>query len=77
MVVDGSEDAVMWGNFYIGLYLEALGQTAAARTHFERAATSGSQNNIAQLCRAHLRRVKLAQAQSEWHELEKRASSLK
>ena len=44
---DGSEDSKMWGNFYIGLYLEALGKHEAARTHFVNAAESGSHNNIA------------------------------
>merc|ERR1712151_534456 len=30
---DGSDDAKMWGHFYIGLYLEALGRAHEARPH--------------------------------------------
>ena len=72
---DGSEDSKMWGNFYVGLYLEALGRHEAARTHFVNAAESGSHNNIAKLARAHLLRLLKRDAAKHWHDLQQQAVS--
>ena len=72
---DGSEDSKMWGNFYIGLYLEALGKHEAARTHFVNAAESGSHNNIAKLARAHLLRALKRDADKQWRNLQLQAAT--
>ena len=66
---DGSEDAVMWGNFYVALYLEALGRDTEARPHFLAAVESGSHNNIAKLARAHWQRVLRREAATTWARL--------
>ena len=65
----------MWGNFYIGLYLEALGKHEAARTHFVNAAESGSHNNIAKLARAHLLRALKRDADKQWRNLQLQAAT--
>ena len=65
----GSADAMMWGSFYVGLYLEALGQHERAREQFENAAVADSHNNIAQLAKTHLRKVREIAAQREWSDL--------
>ena len=66
----GSADALMWGGLYCGLYLEALGQHSRAKEQFEAAAAADSHNNIAQLAKTHLVRVRKAAADTEWATLQ-------
>ena len=66
VLLAGTGDALMWGNLYAGLYLEALGDHDQARELFEAAARADSHNNIAELARTHLRSVRRRAADAEW-----------
>jgi len=71
-----SEDAKMWGHFYVALYLEALGKPREARPHFEAAAATGSQQNIAKLARTHLLRLQRQEEREVWARLSQQVKPL-
>ena len=71
VLLAGTGDALMWGNLYAGLYLEALGDHGQARELFEAAARADSHNNIAELARTHLRSVRRRAADAEWAAVQK------
>lgn len=62
-------DSWMWGNFYVGLYLEALGRHEEARRYFVAACESGSFNNISKLARTHFLQLQRREAQETWAKL--------
>jgi hypothetical protein len=65
----GDPDTLMWAHFYVGLYLEALGQLKESRHYLEAAANTESRNNISMLARTHWRITLQREAAIESREL--------
>jgi hypothetical protein len=61
----GEPDSLMWGYFYVGLYLEAHGRVSESRRYLEAAANTQSKNNISKLAGTHFRIVLQREAAAE------------